>query len=87
MVITVFDSIYFVFFFYNLDLECDNAYELGKTQLVHSLVLKSAVISVRLDSFLREESFGEQAPFAMAVGSVAAGTEHGSCRLFTCCRR
>lgn len=39
-----------------------------KTQLVYSLVLKSAVISVRLDSFLCEESFGEQAAFRRGRG-------------------
>lgn len=51
----------------------------GKTQLVRSLVLKSAVISVRLDSFLCEESFGGQA--ASGCLSPWAGSqqaEHGS---------
>lgn len=42
---------YFVFFFYNLGLECDDAYEVGENLFGMLITLEMCcVISVRLDS-------------------------------------
>lgn len=70
----MFDRYQFCIFFYNLELECDNAYEVGKTPVSPFISLEICfVIPVRL-AFLCEESFSEQAVgYWPAAGLLASG--------------